>query len=75
MNCTVPSVKGLIVLDYEKDSGDYIINLTLPKGVKAVLNVPAGAVVNINSELYYQNGEYVNGNEIGDVEITEAVIG
>ena len=75
MNCTVPSVKGLIVLDYEKNSGDYIINLTLPKGVKAVLNVPAGAVVNINSELYYQNGEYVNGNEIRDVEITGAVIG
>ncbi len=70
INCTVPSVKGLITLDYEKTSADYVINLTLPQGMKAVLYVPTGAVVNINSEVYYQNGEYVNG-EIGNVEIVE----
>ncbi len=71
MNCTVPSIKGLITLDYEKASGDYIINLTLPQGIKAVLYVPKAAVVNINSEVYYQNGEYVNGDKKGDVEIVE----
>ncbi len=71
LNCTVPSVKGLITLNYEKSSEDYIINLTLPQGVKAVLYVPANAVVNINSEVYYQKGEYVNADKIGDIEIVE----
>ncbi len=70
MNCTVPSVKGLITLDYEKADGDYIINLTLPQDMKAVLYVPTGAVVNINSKPYYQNGEYIN-NELGNVEVVE----
>ena len=71
MNCTVPSVKGLITLDYEKTSGDYIINLTLPEGVNAVLYVPKGAEVNLNSQAYYQKGEYVNGENQGNVEIVE----
>ncbi len=68
MNCTVPSVKGLITLDYEKNSDNYIINLTLPQDMNAVLYVPSNAAVNINSVPYYQNGEYVNG-EITNVEI------
>ncbi len=68
MNCTVPNVKGLITLDYEKTSDDYTINLTVPQDMKAVLYVPANAVVNINSEAYYKNGEYVKG-DIGNVEI------
>ncbi len=71
MNCTVPSVKGLITLSYEKTDGNYIIDLTLPQNIKAVLYVPVDAVVNINSEVYYQNGEYVNCDKIGDVEIVE----
>ena len=68
ISCTVPSVKGLITLNYEKADGDYIVNLTLPQGVRAVLTVPDNATVNINSAPYYQNGEYIGG-EIGDVEI------
>ncbi len=71
MNCTVPSVKGLISLEYEKTDEDYIIDLTLPQGIKAVLYVPAGAAVNINSELFYQNGEYVNRDKIEEIEIVE----
>ncbi len=71
MNCTVPSVKGLITLDYEKNGEDYIIDIVLPQGMKAVLYVPTDAVVNINSKVYYQNGEYVNGDEKGDIEIVE----
>ena len=70
LNCTVPSVKGLITLDYEKVNEEYNINLTLPQDMNAVLYVPADAVININSEVYYQNGEYVN-SEIGGVEIVE----
>lgn len=70
MNCTVPSVKGLIRLDYEKLSDNYIINLTLPPEINAVLYVPKNSVVNINSELYYRNGEYLN-SENGNVEILE----
>ena len=74
MNCTVPSVKGLITLNYEKIDGNYIIDLTIPQGMKAVLYIPANAVVNINSQPFYQNGEYVNGDKKGDVEIVEIVL-
>ena len=49
LSCTVPSVKGLITLDYEKTDGIYTVNLTLPEGMKAVLYVPTGAVVKVNS--------------------------
>ena len=35
-----------------------------------VLYVPTEAAVNINSEPYYQNNEYVNG-KIGNVEIVK----
>ena len=70
INCTVPSVKGLITLDYKKSGEEYVVNLTLPQDVKAVLYVEENATVNINSVLYYQNGEYVN-EETGNVEIVE----
>ncbi len=71
MNCTVPGVKGLITLDYEKTDGNYTINLTLPQNMKAVLYIPTQAVVKINGKAYYKNGEYVNGDKKGDVEIVE----
>ncbi len=74
ISCTVPSVKGLITLNYEKADGDYIVDLTLPQDMKAVLYVPDGANVNINSEGYYQNGEYVNSNKTGKVEIVEKAL-
>ena len=73
MTCTVPSAKGLITLNYERTSENYIVNLTLPQDMSAVLYVPTGAVVNINSKVYYQNGEYVNG-EIVNVEIVEKAL-
>ena len=69
MSCTVPSVKGLITLNYVK-TDKYTINLTLPQGTKAVLYVPTGAVVNINSAVYYKNGEYES-NTMNNVEIVE----
>ncbi len=71
LSCTVPSAKGLITLSYEKTDGDYIISLTLPEGMESVLYVPANAVVNINSKLFYQNGEYVDGYTNGSIEIVE----
>ena len=70
MNCTVPSVKGLITLDYKNNNGQYAINLTIPQGMKAVLYVPDNAVVKINSVAYYQNGKYTSG-KMGNVEIVE----
>ncbi len=70
ITCTVPSVKGLITLDYKNTDGDYIINLTLPQDMKTVLYVPSGATVNINSKSYYQNGKYLS-TENSDVEIIE----
>ena len=69
MSCTVPGVKGLITLNYEKADGDYVIDLTVPQGLKAVLYVPDGAVVNINSEICFQNGDYVSADKNADVEI------
>ena len=69
MSCTVPGVKGLITLDYEKNADNYVVDLVLPQGMKAVLYVPADAVVSINSELYYQDGAYVNGDGATDTEI------
>ncbi len=71
ISCTVPSVKGLIIFNYEKAAGDSVINVTLPQGMNAVLYVPKGATVSINSALYYQNGEYVSGDKNGAVEIVE----
>ncbi len=70
IDCTVPSVKGLITLNYEKADGNYNIDLIIPQDMNAVVYVPTGAVVKINSEVYYQNGEYING-ETGNVEIVE----
>ena len=73
LSCTVPSVKGLITLNYGKADGDYAVNVNLPENIKAVLYVPEGAVVKVNSEFYYQNGEYVNADKT-DVEIFEKEI-
>ena len=70
INCTVPSVKGLITLDYKKTDTEYVINLTVPQGIRAVLYAPDNSVIYINSELYFQNGEYVN-DTIRTVEILE----
>ena len=74
LSCTVPAVKGLITLNYEKISDSYAIDLTLPEDMKAVLSVPSDAVVKVNSILYYQNGEYVNADQTGNVEIVEKSI-
>ena len=71
MTCTVPSVKGLITLSYEKNSEGYVIDVTAPEDVETVLYVPDNAAVNINSQPCYQNGEYVNCDTIGKVEIIE----
>ena len=68
MSCTVPSVKGLITLNYKMVDGKYSISLTLPADMNAVLHVPAEADVKINSTEYYSNGEYVSG-KAGNVEI------
>lgn len=71
ISCTVPSVKGLITLSYEKADGSYVVELNIPQGLDTVLYVPTGATVNINSELFYQNGEYVADKENSCVEILE----
>jgi len=67
LNCTVPSVKGLITLNYEMVYGNYMIDLTIPTSTTGVLYVPTSGIVSVNGELYYRNGEYVNG--VSNVEI------
>lgn len=69
MTCTVPSVKGLITLHYEKTDEVYVIDLTLPQDMQAVLYVPDHAVVKINEAVYYRNGMYANDTRPRDVEI------
>lgn len=73
MNCTVPSVKGLITLDYKKTAAKYIINVSLPQDINAVLYIPDEAEVIVNSEAYFINGEYVNG-VAGNIEILKKII-
>lgn len=68
LSCTVPSVRGLITLDYEKTDEGYAVNLSLPEDMKAVLYVPDGAAVKINSKVYYRDGKYA-GKKAGNVEI------
>ncbi len=69
LSCTVPSVKGLITLSYEKTDEGYNVNVTLPDDMKADIYVTEGAVVTVNAELVYENGRYVN--KTADVKITE----
>lgn len=71
ISCTVPSVKGLITLNYEKADGAYVVELNIPQGLDTVLYVPTGATVKINSELFYQNGEYVAEKDNSNVEVIE----
>ena len=71
LSCTVPSVRGLITLSYEKTENDCIIELTVPEGSESVLYVPDNATVKINSVLCYENGEYT-GN-VTDVN-TEIIV-
>lgn len=75
MSCTVPSVKGLITLNYEKNSNNYTVSLTLPENSETVLYVPVGAEVNVNSQLYYQNGEYIGAVESAGIKIVEKQLG
>ena len=70
MNCTVPSIKGLITLDYKKTADKYVINVSLPQDMNAVLYIPDEAEVIVNSEAYFVNNEYVNDNT-GSVEIVK----
>ncbi|MBP3559092.1 MAG: alpha-L-rhamnosidase N-terminal domain-containing protein [Clostridia bacterium] len=71
ISCTVPSVKGLITLNYEKADGAYVVELNIPQGLDTVLYVPTGATVKINSELFYKNGEYVADKDNSNVEVIE----
>lgn len=74
LSCTVPSVRGLITLSYEKAADNYTVSLTVPDNMKTDLFVPEGATVTVNSELIYKNGEYVKGSKADDIEITEKAI-
>ena len=69
LNCTVPSVKGLITLDYCLSEGKYTVNLTVPRGVNTVLYAPEGACININSKPFYNDGKYVSSNMKNNVKL------
>ena len=69
LNCTVPSVKGLITLDYRQSEGKYTVNLSVPQGVNTVLHAPEGACININSKPFYNDGKYVSSNMKNNVKL------
>ncbi len=73
MSCTVPSVKGLITLNYKMNEGKYIINITLPEDVQAEIAVPYNAEVYINSDIYYKDNQYVNKDTIDNTVIIDTV--
>ncbi len=73
MSCTVPSVKGLITLNYKMNEGKYIINFTLPEDVKAEIDVPENAEVYINSDIYYKDNQYVDKEAIDNTVINNTV--
>ena len=64
LSCSAPSVKGIITLKYEKADEGYKVDLTLPEDMNAVLYVPEGADVTINSAPYSQGS-------MSNVEIVE----
>ena len=68
--CTVPSVKGLVTVDYKKTAKGYNVNLTVPQGVDAVVYVPRNAVVTLNSVVCFENGEYVNSEKLNNLKLT-----
>lgn len=71
LECTVPSVKGLITLRYEKTANGYEVDLAVPEGMKAEVYVPDTASVAVNGEPYYNGGDYVGG-EKGNIEILKS---
>lgn len=71
VHCTVPSVKGYLVLDYEKRGGKYQIALTVPAGIPAICFVPSNAEVMLNGALYYKDGNYINADRYRTVDIVE----
>ena len=73
MSCTVPSVKGLITLNYKMNEGKYIINITLPEDVQAEIAVPDNAEVYINSDIYYKDNQYVDKDTINNIVIINTV--
>ena len=73
MSCTVPSVKGLITLNYKMNDGKYIINITLPEDIQAEINIPDNAEVYINSDIYYKDSQYVNSDAIDNTVIINTV--
>ena len=73
MSCTVPSVKGLITLNYKMNEGKYIINITLPEDVQAEIAVPDNAEVYINSDIYYKDNQYVDKEAFDNTVIINTV--
>ena len=71
LNCTVPSVKGLITLSYEKVGNDYIIDLSVPQDMNTVLYVPENSIVTINSAQLFRNGKYISENSQTNIKIVE----
>ena len=71
MNCTVPSVKGLITVDYKKTAENYNVSITLPEGLEADIYVPEGAVLTVNSGLIYKNGQLLKEDNTGNIRVSE----
>ncbi len=71
MTCTVPSVKGLIAVDYKKTAENYNVSITLPEGLDADIYVPEGAVLTVNSGLIYKNGQFLKEDNTGNIRVSE----
>jgi hypothetical protein len=50
INVAVPTVKGEIKADLARESGQFTLKLTSPKGTKAIVSLPVRGVVKINGQ-------------------------
>ncbi len=67
LNCTVPSVKGLITLSYEKVGEVFNVSLTLPENTEGVISLPEGATLTLNGTPYFSKGEYASNKGVLEV--------
>lgn len=67
LNCTVPSIKGLITLSYEKVGELFNVSITLPENLEGTITIPEGSTLTLNGVPYFTGGEYVG--SVGALEV------
>ncbi|WP_460545039.1 alpha-L-rhamnosidase-related protein [Echinicola sediminis] len=56
----VPSVKGDIMLEVDKNDGNYILDLTSPAQTTATVFIPAKGRISVNGKVVWKEGQFKN---------------